>query len=165
MGQGEVYATPLQMARVAAVVANGGKLVQPTLISAVDGQQLAPDAPTPLALPADAPGRVRKGMRRVVAAGTASTPMSDNPYRERIFGKTGSSERPGTHGSLLTDSWFVGVLEPADEDVDSPDPARHPQVVVCVMPSAGLGGTHAADVADRMIRHMARRFGQAIDER
>ncbi len=163
VGQGEVYATPLQMARVAAVVANDGKLVHPTLIAAVDGKELAPDPATEVALPEGAPGRVRKGMRQVVAAGTASTPMSDNPYRGRVFGKTGSSERPGSHGALVTDSWFVGVLEPEHEDAGSPDPAHHPQVVVCVMPSAGLGGTHAADVADRMIRHMARRHGQSMD--
>ena len=38
IGQGQVSATPLQMARVAAAVANGGRLVQPHLVRRIGGE-------------------------------------------------------------------------------------------------------------------------------
>jgi cell division protein FtsW (lipid II flippase) len=156
VGQGEVAATPLQMARVIAAVANGGQLVHPTIIAAVDGQAVTPDPATDLGLCADNIARVRRGLRRVVAHGTAATTFGDNPYQDRIWGKTGSAERATPGGGLVTDSWFVGVLEPPLDQ-----PAAHPVVVVCVMPGAGLGGTHAAEVVDRVSRYLARSRGPA----
>ena len=41
IGQGQVTVTPLQMARVAAVVANGGRLVRPHLVKAIGGVRRA----------------------------------------------------------------------------------------------------------------------------
>jgi cell division protein FtsI/penicillin-binding protein 2 len=95
----------------------------------------------------------------VVREGTAATAFCDNPYRARIWGKTGSSERPGPDGGHVTDSWFVGVIEPPDADLDTRDRTRHPVAVACVVPGAGLGGTHAAEVADRLMRDVARSRG------
>ncbi len=41
IGQGQVSVTPLQMARVAAVIANGGRLVRPRLVRALGGSARA----------------------------------------------------------------------------------------------------------------------------
>jgi cell division protein FtsI/penicillin-binding protein 2 len=97
-------------------------------------------------------------MRLVVEQGTAATTFVDNPYRDRIWGKTGSSERPDGSGGHTTDSWFVGVIEPDELDpAADAGPAHHEMAVVCAMPGAGLGGTHAGEVVDRLMRHIARR--------
>ncbi len=158
VGQGEVYATPLQMARVVAVLANGGQLVNPSIIASVDGASVAPDAPTPLDLTAADLSRVRRGLSRVVGHGTAATTFCDNPYRHLVLGKTGSAERPGADGTHVVDSWFVGVIEPPASHPDD-----HPVALACVMPGAGLGGTHAAEVVERLMRRIARERGWGTD--
>lgn len=158
VGQGEVYTTPLQMARVAATLVRGERIV-PALIHAVDGRERPAAVSTAVDLPAETLERTREGLRGGVLDGTASTAFCDNPYRARIWGKTGSSERPGPDGGHVTDSWFVGVIEPPDVDLESADPTRHPVAVACVVPGAGLGGTHAAEVADRLMREVARLRG------
>lgn len=151
VGQGEVYATPLQMARIAAALGNGGRLVTPSLIAAVDGRATEPRPAEDLDLPPGAVARVRAGLVDVVEGGTASTTFCDNPYRGLLWGKTGSAERPSPEGGHVTDSWFVGVMEPPAER-----PEDHPLAFACVMPGAGLGATHAAEVVDRLSRHAAR---------
>ena len=158
VGQGEVYATPLQMARVAAVLVNGGRLVHPTVIASVDGEITQPDEPTDLEIPDAALARVRTGLGRVVSQGTASLTFCDNPYAERVIGKTGSAERPGPDGTLVVDSWFVAVIQPPPSHPDD-----HPVAIACVLPGAGLGGTHAAEVVDRLSRQIARQRGWPTD--
>ena len=61
----------------------------------------------------------------------------------------------GTH---VVDSWFVGVIEPPASHPDD-----HPVALACVMPGAGLGGTHAAEVVDRLVRRIARERGWGSD--
>jgi len=158
VGQGEVYATPLQMARVAAVVANGGQLVQPSLVAEIDGQTLKPDSPVSLDLPQAAIDEVRQGLGGVVATGTAEITFCDNPYRSRVGGKTGSAERPAAAGGHVTDSWFVAVMEPPDDHPDD-----HAVAFACVIPGAGLGATHAGEVVDRLSRFLARERGWEAD--
>ena len=159
VGQGEVYATPLQMARVVAVIANDGRLVHPSLIASVDGEATAPDEPTPLDLPPQGLARVRRGLTRVISHGTAVTTFCDNPYRHLVLGKTGSAERPGPDGTHVVDSWFVGVIEPP-----ASHPGDNPVALACVMPGAGLGGTHAAEVVERLMRRIARERGWGTDD-
>ena len=66
IGQGQVSATPIQMARVAAFVANGGRLVRPHFARQARTPQLPPIVkPETIAA-------VKEGMRRVVAEGTGS---------------------------------------------------------------------------------------------
>ena len=149
VGQDEVQTTPLQLARVVSALANGGRLVQPTVIAAVDGRPAPPDPAVDLDLDPVALDRVRAGLARVVSEGTAATTFGDNPHRDRIWGKTGSAERATGGGGLVTDSWFAGVLE-------AEAPGEPAIAVVCVMPGAGLGGTHAAEVVDRIMRYHAR---------
>jgi len=64
IGQGFLLMTPLQLARIYAVFANGGTLVVPHL-SASDHPQ-----GTDLHIPSEAMGWVRKGMEEVVKSGT-----------------------------------------------------------------------------------------------
>ncbi|MCO1654408.1 penicillin-binding protein [Pseudonocardia sp. S2-4] len=96
IGQGEVLASPLGMALVAATVAHGSPVVP----------ELVRGRPTEVTKPADQPDparldQVRDMMRAVVTEGTATqlAPLGE------VYGKTGTAEFTGAgqaHG------WFVG---------------------------------------------------------
>ncbi|MCX6465624.1 MAG: penicillin-binding transpeptidase domain-containing protein [Pseudonocardiales bacterium] len=95
-GQGNVLASPLGMALVAATVARGGPVV-PELIEGSPTEELvAPTAPDPAVLEA-----LRPMMRAVVTEGTATALGGLG----EVFGKTGTAEFTNdgrAHG------WFVG---------------------------------------------------------
>ena len=154
IGQGQVLVTPLQMARLYAMIANGGKLVTPHLAEDVeltgnDGQPARilrrfgaqPPQPTgvdPTALrvrPARA--STRRRTRR-----SARRPASSATSRSTIAGKTGTPRRsitlPGyPHPLNLTQSWWCGY-----------GPSDSPTIVVCaVIENGGHGGTAAAPAA------------------
>jgi len=151
IGQGGVLATPLQMARLAAVVANGGRLVQPHLIKAVAGVP----APVPPAVdlgfhPSVLEG-VRAGMLAVVAEGTGRRAQVPGIV---VAGKTGSAQVV-THARLEQDkkahklqphAWFICFA-----------PAEKPTIAMAVLVEHGIaGGQAAAPVAGQIL---ARYFG------
>ncbi len=142
IGQGQVSATPIQMARVAAFIANGGRLVRP---------HFARQASTPLAAPVVRPetiAAVTEGMRSVVAAGTG--------WRARlasveVCGKTGSAqvvasarlEKTPKARVLLPHGWFIAFA-----------PAERPRIALAVLVEhGGSGGAAAAPVARRILSH------------
>jgi cell division protein FtsI/penicillin-binding protein 2 len=95
-GQGQVLASPLGMALVAATVANGAPVVPTLLADRTTGVLEAAGEPDPVALE-----QVRPMMRAVVTDGTASALAG----RGEVFGKTGTAEYTAdgrAHG------WFVG---------------------------------------------------------
>jgi cell division protein FtsI (penicillin-binding protein 3) len=155
IGQG-VAVSVLQMARVYASVANGGLLVQPTLLrGTVDerGDFHASQRPTP---------------RRVVSAQTAQTltAILEGVVREggtgtraalddwTVAGKTGTAQVPGPRGGYLPGAYVASFMGYA--------PAEDPRVVVAVVidrPTQGIyGGTVAApvfrEVAGYALRHL-----------
>jgi len=142
IGQGQVSATPLQMARVAAAIANGGKLVRPHLVKSVGGEAQSIDAPRDLGLKPETLAIVKSGMKAVVAEGTG--------WRARlpgveVAGKTGSAqvvaksrlEKTPTATAIIPHGWFVAFA-----------PADHPRIALAVLVEhAGSGGEGAAPVA------------------
>ena len=136
IGQGVVTMTPLQVARLVALVANGGRLVTPRYcertpvrVEAVPG------------LDEDALAPVREGMRRAVASpsGTARV-LSDLP----IGGKTGTAE---TGGGRAPHAWFVAAV-----------PHERPRwAVVAVVEHGGSGGRVAAPMARPLIEALLSR--------
>ncbi|HUP22811.1 MAG TPA: FtsW/RodA/SpoVE family cell cycle protein [Thermoanaerobaculia bacterium] len=99
-GQGQVVATPLEMARVAAAVANGGLLpavrwVLPGAGDAADGRQ--PER----VLGIEQAERLQAALRAVVTSGSASA-LRDAPVS--LAGKTGTAEIAGS----ASHSWFIG---------------------------------------------------------
>jgi cell division protein FtsW (lipid II flippase) len=99
-GQGQVVATPLEMARVAAAVANGGLLppvrwVLPGAGGAADGRQ--PER----VLGIEQAERLQAALRAVVTSGSASA-LRDAPVS--LAGKTGTAEIAGS----ASHSWFIG---------------------------------------------------------
>jgi cell division protein FtsI/penicillin-binding protein 2 len=96
-GQGEVVASPFQMARVAATVANGGTMPQGRWVA--DETNARTGAPVPV-LGADLAGTVARYMRGVVAAGTGRSAAASVP----VAGKTGTAELANEQSH----AWFIG---------------------------------------------------------
>jgi penicillin-binding protein 2 len=141
IGQGQVNATPLQMARVAAVIANGGSLVRPHLVRG------APDCePVPLGIKPATIEAVKAGMKGVVAEGTGLRARLETV---EVAGKTGSAqvvtkarlERSPNDPEIQPHGWFVCFA-----------PADHPTIVMAVLVEhGGSGGGAAAPVARQIL--------------
>jgi len=143
-GQGEVLATPLQMALVAAAVANGGVLMAPHLVTGlVDGNgnetAIAPvslgrvvDAASDAAITAAMTLAVEGEWGRLFTAGAAVPGIP-------TAGKSGTAQ---LGGSGEPHSWFIGFA-----------PADAPTVAIAVLvESSGAGSERAAPLAGRMLR-------------
>ena len=125
-GQGRVTASPLQMATVAATVAEG-RWRQPRLVSA-EAEAAAPDP-----LDGKVAGTLRTLMRQVVTEGTAATANLPG----KVGGKTGTAEF-GSGDPLPTHAWFIGF--------------RGDLAFAVVVEDGGVGGRVAAPVAARFLR-------------
>ena len=152
IGQGGVQATALQMALVAAAIANDGRLPAPTLSLAA--RPSATRATTPRVA-----RQVASMMRAVVEEGTGTAARIDGVA---VAGKTGTAELRSTvapaDGELPahltddipdTDAWFVAFA-----------PARRARVAVGVLfAEAGAGGEVAAPAAREVLVAALRRDG------
>lgn len=119
IGQERLAVTPLQMAEVAAAIANGGRLMRPQIWSRVvdpDGRVTKRLDPAEYSDPIDAEtaAELTAAMEGVVSAGTgANAAIAGIP----VAGKTGTAETPFNEscgGGDLNQAWFVGFA-PADE--------------------------------------------------
>ena len=141
VGQGYVLATPIQVARLLAAVANGGTLVTPHLATAIvspNGQILQRVAPPPSAYMRLSPrtlGVLRSGLAAVVTRGTATSIQIPGLA---VAGKTGTAENP--HGK--PHAWFAGYA-----------PAGNPRlVVVALVENVGFGADYAAPVVREVLQ-------------
>lgn len=138
-GQGTVTATPLQLAGIAATIANGGRLAQPHM------QQLSRQVPQRTVMTAGTAGLLAQMLRRVVTQGTGT---AANLPGLRIAGKTGTAPAGGANGAHGTVASFIGFA-----------PADHPTVAIAVVltvPRGGFGGIEAAPTAARVIHEVLR---------
>ncbi len=142
IGQGEITTTPLQMARVAAAVANGGKLVVPRLILSSKVGEHPSTAETTSTLVRGFTPQTRewlhRGMVAVVADPQGTAHRTVHQDRVPIAGKTGTAE---TGRDQLSHAWFIGYAP-----VESPVLA----VAVCLEHS-GSGGAMAGPVAKHLL--------------
>jgi penicillin-binding protein A len=147
IGQGGLEVTPLQMAMVAAAVANGGKLMNPRLTSKVvdqDGRTVETIKPSVLnqVMTPSTAAAVTDMMRRVVEEGTGTTAQLGNIG---VAGKTGTAQI-GANGSNLTEPWFIGFA-----------PVGNPKVAVAVTVDQTLGG-YGATVAAPIARDVMQKL-------
>jgi peptidoglycan glycosyltransferase len=145
-GQERLQATPLQMALVAAGVANGGTIMRPTLVDRIVSpkgkviQRTQPDTWKEATKPQTA-AELTAMMTAVVEAGTGTAAQIPGV---QVAGKTGTAET-GRAGE--NDTWFIAFA-----------PADNPRVAVAVALSnqSGTGGTTAAPIAKQIIEALLR---------
>jgi penicillin-binding protein A len=112
--EGQLLATPLQMAMVAAAIANGGELMEPTFLQQVtdpDGrttQELDPDKQSTV-MSEETAAQVAEMMTSVAEEGTAS---GLSVAGATLAGKTGTAEIDIDAG--INQAWFIGFA-PADD--------------------------------------------------
>jgi len=115
IGQDCTIATPLQMAMVAAGIANGGVVMTPHVMYEIRDQEnnlVKRYLPAPW-LRATSPqtaSAVRDLMVRVVQGGTAAG--VGFPFQDRVAAKTGTAQT-GTAGNGQTDDWMI-AFAPSD---------------------------------------------------
>jgi len=139
IGQGDMSATPLQLARYAAALGNEGTLPSPHFVRKMvhprTGEVRRPDVPAPEEIPIDSTHfeTVKEGMHRVMTDGTGQwVQIPEIPSA----GKTGTAQNP--HGE--DHSLFI-MFAPLDD----------PEIAVAVViENAGYGATAAAPLASLM---------------
>jgi cell division protein FtsW (lipid II flippase) len=129
-GQGDVVATPMRMARVAAAIASDGVLRE-------THQEQSPNSVEPdLFLDRNASRLLAGYMRDVVLTGTGRS-LKGHPWR--IAGKTGTAELTGR----ASHAWFVGFA-PFGK-------ATRRIAFAVIIENAGYGGASAAPVAGEIV--------------
>lgn len=129
IGQGPT-ATPLQLARLAAVLANGGVKVQPHLVSAlVDARggvvkELTPPPQGNVTLASDHLKAIQDGMKAVTEWGTSARAFAGLPFT--VAGKTGTAENMGTQNCDGDPACQFGVYV-------AYAPADRPEIAVAVV--------------------------------
>jgi penicillin-binding protein A len=140
--EGEIRAAPLQMAEVAAAVANKGRLMKPRLTDRIvrkDGrvkERIQPDLQSVVMKPETA-DQLANMMSRVVEEGTGTAAALAGI---RVAGKTGTAEVGANRE--FTQPWFICFAP-----VENPRMA----VAVTVERTTGEGGTVAAPIAKSVL--------------
>jgi cell division protein FtsI (penicillin-binding protein 3) len=153
-GQG-ISATPLQMVSVYATIANGGRWVQPRLVSGTvspeGAYQEAPASATRRVASTETAQVVTRMLAYAVDAGTGTNAQISG---YQVAGKTGTAriplpDRPGYYENQYIAS-FIGFL-----------PASDPQVVIAAIlnrPVTEYGGVAAAPLFQRIARYAITRL-------
>jgi penicillin-binding protein A len=133
--------TPLQMAEVAATIANGGVRMKPRLVERIvakDGrvkERLRPEKAATV-MSRQSAGELGQMMQHVVEEGTGTAARLQGIS---VAGKTGTAEIPGTSENQV---WFI-CYAPAD--------APKMAVAATIERTQGEGGTVAAPVAKQVL--------------
>ena len=152
IGQGDVTATPLQIATATAAVANGGFLLKPHVAKQLisnTGEVVGVIEPSWDRVPVGEEHLdiIRQGMYQSVLNGAASNAAI--PGFE-VAGKTGTAEfTDPVDGLVKQHAWFTGFA-----------PYSNPEVVVTVYYDLGIGGRKAAPVAGRIIEYFMENVSQ-----
>ena len=148
IGQGDVLATPLQVAAAYMGIANGGTVYSPRVADAVLDHQgevvreIEPEVHSELGLEPNELSAIRDGLRQVVhhPRGTGYGAFSGFPLDQvSVAGKTGTAELQ----PKVPFAWFAAYA-----------PADDPEVVVVVNVEEGGGGSQtAAPIARNILEH------------
>jgi penicillin-binding protein 2 len=164
IGQGYMWATPLQLATAASIIANEGKVVPPRMLKAVDGELFEPliENPMPDVMVNDSDywRYIENAMTMVVHRpfsdqfrdyGTAyeSIAMADREMSYKMAGKSGSAQVVGISQDILSSSdIMVSDLNKDHGLFISFAPAQNsqiaPQIAVAVFVENGEHGSSVA---------------------
>jgi penicillin-binding protein 2 len=133
IGQGDILATPLQMANYYGAIVNGGTLYKPHLVKEIKyigdnkTDEIKPEIIRQGFIDSKNLEIVRRGMRQTVLAGSAQSlqlvPME-------VAGKTGTAQSEGNKGNH---AWFAGFA-----------PYKDPQIAIIVLVENGGEGSSVA---------------------
>ena len=151
IGQGDLLVSPLQMTRGYAMIANGGKLVEPHLVKSVEEPRNEGEPPVVLRPYTPKPPRdldidpyglsvVQGALYDATHASYGTSQSVFGSFPVGIAGKTGTAEKyvelPGYQG-VRDQSWWCGY-----------GPYEAPEIAVCALiENGGHGGTAAAPTA------------------
>lgn len=136
IGQGEVLATPLQIANLCATIANRGWYYTPHIVKEIEGAELDKRFKTPHQphIKRQYYSDVAEGMRMAVLGGTC---RGANLPGVEVAGKTGTAQNP--HGK--DHSAFIGFA-----------PYQKPKIAVAVyVENAGFGATYGVPIGSLII--------------
>jgi len=145
VGQGDLQATPLQMAVAYATIINSGRVPTPHLASEVtDARGIVEkiDAPSrrKVAIKPEWRDTIMDGLHEAANAegGTSTGVWGDGWPRDKypIYGKTGTAERK-YQGNPVDQSWYVGYSYDGT-------PSHRPILVVATVERGGFGAEAAA---------------------
>jgi peptidoglycan glycosyltransferase len=144
IGQGDLFATPLQMAQVAAAIANGGRRMRPYLMArAIDADGRTVEETEPEVEARVVSARTARDltamMKQVVREGTGTAAALSGV---EVAGKTGTAELNLTG---LNQPWFIGFT--SDVAV----------AVTLERVQGGTGGTDAAPIARAVLEALGSR--------
>jgi penicillin-binding protein A len=146
IGQGDVAATPLQMALVAAGIANGGEVPRPRLVQEIrdpSGSVVEKPSPETLgqAISAETAAEITRMMTAVVESGTGTAAQIPDVS---VAGKTGTAQ---SLEGAAPHAWFICFA-----------PSNNPRIAVAVLVENGgslgseaTGGAVAAPIAKAII--------------
>ncbi len=145
IGQDKLEVTPLQMAEVAAAVANGGTLMQPHMTARIvdpDGRttkRISPHVQS-VVMKRSTAAAVRQMMEAVVNEGTGTSAQIPGV---QVAGKTGTAETQ--IGAAINNVWFIAFA-----------PASNPKVAIAVTLKGvpGQGAAFAAPVAREVMERL-----------
>jgi len=143
IGQGDLQATPLQMAVAYAAIANGGRVVRPQLGTEIqDGQGVAvQDLERParrkVDIDPDHRAAIMEGLRRAATGPNGTSTAVFKGFGGDVYGKTGTVERQGQPDQ----SWYAAYA----------NQQNRPIVVVTTIEKGGFGSETAAPAACRIL--------------
>ena len=155
IGQKDMVATPLQMTRFYALLANRGKLVTPYLVSDVeqpsDGdrppvvlRRFPPVPPKDVKVSSSALAAIDEGLRAATSAAYGTSVGVFGSFPVPVAGKTGTAEKWNSElNRMLDQSWWCGY---------GPKAGRKSPIALCVViENGGFGGEAAAPAALRIL--------------
>lgn len=141
-GQGQILITPLQMALVAAAIANDGTMMSPYLVQRItdpEGKTIMERRPRPIrrVMSESTAATMRDNMRAVATYGFGSV-VSNFVPGIAVGGKSGTAE----HAGPVPHAWFIAIA-----------PIDQPRYAVCVMiENGGEGSSVAAQLAGQVLQ-------------
>lgn len=153
IGQSYNNFSPIQMAKYVAMIANGGKKVDPTIVKSIintDGTEvkkdeiekyvkkrlnLPDDKTEDLKISKESLDTIRSGMKLVTTSGSGTAYSVFKGFNITVAGKTGSAQ-----AGDVTNGWFVGFA-----------PYKSPEVAVAVLIEDGATGGATGTVARQVI--------------
>lgn len=147
VGQGDLLASPLQMAVATAAIANGGTVYKPYLVSKISDETgrtvytAKPKVVRSVIASPDVLNIVRSAMREVVTSGTACCKI-EQEVPVQVAGKTGTAETDPDNNKK-PNAWFTSFA-----------PYDNPRLVtVILIESSGEGAQYAAPATRELLKY------------